>query len=173
VPSPEKGLSEIARIDDWLPVAPGDALVPSIGTSFVAHPASVGFSHAQVLQNGDPPPELTDAQDAAFDIGPAVDAAVRAFELLNGSAPDPTAARDELVASQDLLETALGQVEALPVDKAQKKARGAVKAALKQVAAAIQRIDKGATPLKVLKKVGLSARSAMQAIEALDPLPAH
>ena len=165
------GLTEITRLDDWLPVTAGDALVPSMGASFLTHPTTVGFAEAQLIENGDPPAELTDAQDAAFDIGPAVDAAVRAFELLNGPAPDTTAARVELVAAQDALGTALAQVEALPVDKPQKKARSALKAAAKAMAAAIERLDKGAPPLKILKKVGASSRSAMQAIQALDPVP--
>lgn len=175
LPAPADGgaFTEITRIDNWLPVAAGDALVPSFGASFLAHPASVMLSRAQVVSNGEPPESLTALQAAAFDVGAAVDAVVRAFELINGPTPQPTDARVELEGAQAGFEAALADLEALLPDKAAKKGRAAVKAAIKAVIAAIAKIDDEKPAKKILRDVGKAAGLGMRAVQKLDPLPEH
>ncbi len=166
-------LTEIGRIFNYSPADPDDALVPSMGASFLNHPATLVFDSFRVDDDGPPPVEgftLTAEEQIAVDLNDVMDAVIEAFHVLNGGSPDTDAARALLVGAQPDVADAMVSVDALAKSKIQKKARGALKKTAKQLAAAIKLIDKTKPALKIIKKVGKAAQQALKATDTLDPI---
>lgn len=170
-PLQEEGLLEVARIEDYEPSTPGDALVPSLGASFLAHPAAIAFDLVRVETSIPGPVEgsgLTPEQLIALDVGTSLDATAEMLHAMNGFA-DPSDAVDLLLDARALVGGALDDLGALP-GKAAKKARGALVKADKQLGGALDLIDAGQPPLKVLKKGLKAAKLQLKAVDVLDPL---